>query len=99
MDTRKLEALIKKNEKKRDAQKKKVKAAEAKAEAERKILEELEADLKPMYALRKKAAKFEKDFNASVANFEAEEAEEAKEEKPAASAPAYSSPWGNSYQS
>ena len=94
MDTKKLEALIKKAEKKRDAQKKKVKAAEEKVAAECKALEEIEEELRPMYALRKKAAKFERDFNASVAGL-AEDPEEEKEEAPVTATPVstYSSPW------
>lgn len=73
MDTKKLEALIKKSEKRREAQIKKLEAAEAKAEAERAKLEAIDEELKPMYALRKRLAKFEKNFNASVAELVADE--------------------------
>ena len=83
MDTKKLEALIKKGEKKRNAQLKKVKAAEAKVAAENEVLAAIDEELKPLYDLRKKYKKFEKDFNATVAEFATDDKKPEAEEKPA----------------
>ena len=87
MDVKKLESLIKKTEKKRANQLKRVETAEAKAEAERKTLEEIDEELKPMYSLRKKLARFEKNFNASVAELASDE-EEKEQEEPQVEQPA-----------
>ena len=84
MDTKKLNAMIKKVEKKRENQLKKVRAAEAKVAEEKKALKGIDKELKPMYDLLEKLAKFEADFNASVADLAEDEPEKAEQavEKP-----------------
>ena len=77
MDTKKLMSAIKKGEKKRAAQVTRVEAAEARLAKENEALAAIDEELKPLYALRDKLEKFEKDFNDSVAELVKEEEKEA----------------------
>lgn len=82
MDTKALDAAIKKQEKKIDQHEVKIKALEKQIAGERNAIKDLRVDLKKMQALKKKQEEFEASFSASLADLFDDGKSEKKSEEP-----------------